>query len=278
MPSILRAGLLFLFLLPVFHGFSQSLDLARAAATCIPSAAGSAANLRSFSANQPAIELQARFSLQGANRACWDFPLQADLSQTSALRLRYRSFNTALVNQFNVYLRVGNSWYAAAFAPEGDGAWEEAIIPKSGFLPEGASNSWRQANMLRIAAWRGGAGEVLLQFAGIELLAPNCSIVFVAQPAVGVTAEGGLQLRQASGRKSVPGRAFSCGSRRGGLQRQPVVSISASTATLCRGRLAGTAEGAQPVCAKPRQTRGFSCSAAAFGGPAAISGRAFYAF
>ncbi|NLZ59384.1 MAG: family 10 glycosylhydrolase [Lentisphaerae bacterium] len=179
MPSILRAGLLFLFLLPVFHGFSQSLDLARAAATCIPSAAGSAANLRSFSANQPAIELQARFSLQGANRACWDFPLQADLSQTSALRLRYRSFNTALVNQFNVYLRVGNSWYAAAFAPEGDGAWEEAIIPKSGFLPEGASNSWRQANMLRIAAWRGGAGEVLLQFAGIELLAPNCSIALL---------------------------------------------------------------------------------------------------
>ena len=73
MPPVLRAGLLFLFLLPVFHGFSQSLDLARAAATCIPSAAGSAANLRSFSANQPAIELPGAFFRTGCQPRLRDF-------------------------------------------------------------------------------------------------------------------------------------------------------------------------------------------------------------
>ncbi|NMA41832.1 MAG: family 10 glycosylhydrolase [Oligosphaeraceae bacterium] len=171
-------ALLFL-LLAASSGFAQALDLAKAAATCIPSAAASAANLRSFSANQAALELEARFSLQGNNRACWDFPLQADLSQMSALRLRYRSFNTPVVSQFNVYLRMGGNWYAASFAPEGNGAWEECIIPKTSFLPESGSNSWRQANMLRIAAWRGGTGELLLQFVALELLAPNCSIALL---------------------------------------------------------------------------------------------------
>ncbi|MFA6930194.1 MAG: family 10 glycosylhydrolase [Lentisphaeria bacterium] len=157
----------------------QQLDLRKAAANCIPSAAAALPNNRNFGGKQPGLELKAEFSTNGANRACWDFPLQINLAQMAALRIRFRCFNVPIVSQFNIYILAGNTWYSCKFSPQVNGKWEEAILPKSSFLPEGSSNSWQNCRKIRIATWRGSPGTLYLQFAGIEFISPNVSIALL---------------------------------------------------------------------------------------------------
>jgi hypothetical protein len=177
-----KLGLVFFLLFCILScplAISQQLDLSKAAASCIPSAAASMANTRNFVKNQPGLELKAVFRPEGANRACWDFPVQLNLAQMSAIRIRFRCCNVSIVSQFNIYIQAGNTWYACKFSPEVNGKWEEAILPKTSFLPEGSSNSWQQCRKIRIAAWRGSPGSLLMQFASIEFLPPNVSIALL---------------------------------------------------------------------------------------------------
>ena len=170
---------LFLVLYCTFSAFSQHLDLSVAGASCIPSGPAGMPNSRSFAADRPGLEMKAEFPPSGASRACWDFPVQLNLSQMAALRIRLRCFNVSVVSQFNVYIQAGNTWYACKFDPQTNGKWEELILPKTSFFPEGGSNSWQQCQKIRIAAWPGGSGQFLLQFASFEFLPPNVSVALL---------------------------------------------------------------------------------------------------
>lgn len=166
-------------ILPCSLTYSQPLDLSKAAAACIPSAAAAMPNTRNFVKNQPGLELKAEFRSGSANRACWDFPVQLNLAQMAAIRIRYRCYNIPIVSQFNLYIQAGNTWYACKFSPESNGKWEEAILPKTSFLPEGSSNSWQQCRKIRLAAWRGSSGSLLMQFASLEFMSPNISMALL---------------------------------------------------------------------------------------------------
>ncbi len=157
----------------------QNIDLRRAAATCVQSGAANLPQSRSFGGAKPGLEMRAVFSAEGSGRACWDFSLPQDLSQMAAVRLRFRCVNASLASQFNLYIQVENNWYAAPFAPGKNGSWEEIIVPKSSFLPEGASGSWQQCRKLRLAAWRGSPGVLLWQIAELELLPPNINLALL---------------------------------------------------------------------------------------------------
>jgi hypothetical protein len=176
--SYVKSAFVFISLF-AFSALSQQLDLGVAAASCIPSGAAGMPNSRNFATDRAGLEMKAEFRPSGANRACWDFPAQLNLAQMSALRVRLRCFNVSIVSQFNIYIQAGNTWYACKFAPQTNGKWEELILPKTSFFPEGGSNSWHQCQKIRIAAWRGSDGPLLLQFASFEFLPPNVSIALL---------------------------------------------------------------------------------------------------
>jgi len=149
----------------------QTIDLSRAVGSCRPSGAASMATMR-----VAGLEFPAAFTPDGSPRAFWDIPLHLDLSQMAALRLRLYVLNPGLASQYNAYIRAGNTWYAAEFAPSASGRWEEIILPKTRFMPEGAPGSWQLSTMLRLAAWRGGSGNLAIYAAEIEFMRPNLSI------------------------------------------------------------------------------------------------------
>lgn len=175
MPGIIFA----IFCLLPWTLLGQVVDLRRAAATCVQSGAASQPQSRNFGLSQPGLEMRAQFTAEGSSRACWDFPLPQDLSRLAAVRLRFRCVNASVVSQFNLYIQAENNWYAAPFAPGKNGRWEEIVVPKSSFLPEGGSGSWQQCRKLRLAAWRGSPGALLWQIAELEFLHPNINVALL---------------------------------------------------------------------------------------------------
>lgn len=156
------------------RGQGQTLDLPRAAGACRPSGAAGMAAMR-----VAGLEFPAAFTPDGSPRAFWDIPLHLDLSQTAAIRLRLYFLNPGLASQYNVYIRAGNTWYAAEFAPTAAARWEEIIIPKTRFAPEGAPDSWQLCTMLRLAAWRGGSGNLAIYAAEIDFMRPNLGVAIL---------------------------------------------------------------------------------------------------
>lgn len=155
-------------------GRGQMLDLPRAAASSRPSGAAGMAVMRAAG-----LEFPVSFAPDGSPRAFWDIPLHLDLSQASAVRLRLYFINPGLASQYNVYIRAGSTWYAAEFAPASTARWEEIIIPKTRFAPEDAPGSWQLCTMLRLAAWKGGSGNLAIYAAEIEFLRPNLSVALL---------------------------------------------------------------------------------------------------
>jgi uncharacterized lipoprotein YddW (UPF0748 family) len=148
------------------------INMSRAATNNISSGSARAATLRNYGAGN-GLELAARFSPGGPSRASWDFPINADLSKLAAVQLKLYCARPALARQFNVYIKAGATWYSASFAPEGKGSWEEIVIPKSRFAPEGAADSWQHCSLLRLAAWSGGDGQLSIHLAELHFLPAN---------------------------------------------------------------------------------------------------------
>ena len=97
---------------------------------------------------------------------------------------------------------------------------------------------------------------MLLQFAGIELLAPNCSIALLRSDGDGQQQKEAYNYARHLGENLFQGGLFPAVLEEEAATPACCIHISFYCYP-CRGRLAGTAEGAQPVCAKPRQTQGF---------------------
>lgn len=165
---------------------AQQLDLTRATAAAVPSGAASTPVSRPLSREQNMMELRADFQNdRQSDRAAWDLPLNLNLAQSAGIRLRFRCSNPAAASQFNLYIQAGQTWYSATFAPARNGAWEEIIIPKTSFMPEGTATSWSNCAKIRLAAWRGAGGPLLWQIQEIECLQPNISIAILRAGAHG---------------------------------------------------------------------------------------------
>ncbi|MDD4538208.1 MAG: family 10 glycosylhydrolase [Lentisphaeria bacterium] len=148
------------------------INMARAATNSITSGSARAATLRSYGAVN-GLELNAHFTQGGPVRASWDFPINANLANLAAVQLKLYCPRPALARQFNVYIKAGETWYSAAFAPAGKGTWEEIVIPKTRFMPEGAAESWQHCSLLRLAAWQGSSGQLAIHLADLHFLPAN---------------------------------------------------------------------------------------------------------
>lgn len=174
----LRGVLCILFCLVCLALPAQILDMKRMAREIIPS--GDASTNCTYVDKSGILDLRTRFQANGPARACWDLPLSLDLSRCAGIRLRVRCLNADLASQLDVYLQVDGVWHCAHLTPRTSGLWEEQVISKAAFRPEnGAGASWRKAERLRIAAWRGATGECAVQLAGVEFLKANAALALV---------------------------------------------------------------------------------------------------
>lgn len=178
-PSPLLLLLLLLSLAPFPGGVrAGEVELSLWGKECVPS--GDVETRAFYHPRGGLLELSTRFRPEGSKRACWDFPLSVDLSRCAGVRLRFRAIHGDLASQINLHLRLGGTWYQATLTPRTYGLWEEQVISKASFLPEGKGTaSWRNCDMLRIAAWRGSPGAFSLQVAAWEFLDPNIPVALV---------------------------------------------------------------------------------------------------
>ncbi|MBR0458793.1 MAG: hypothetical protein IJJ26_06125, partial [Victivallales bacterium] len=163
--------LLFALLLPLC---AQQMDLARTAAVARISGNACTPVLLRSGATQY-LQLQAIFNNGSSRRACWDIPFHLDLSQVTGLRLKLCCRNPELVSQFQIHIRAGGIWQNANFEINGE-SWCDILIPKSRFTPEGEQITWRDCDLLRISAWKGGIGPATLFLLSLEFVQPNSSI------------------------------------------------------------------------------------------------------
>lgn len=118
---------------------------------------------------------EARFSQPGSARGSWDIPLSNDLSGCAGVLIRMRCINASLASHLTLHIRNGQYWHSATITPRTAGKWEELFIPRTAFLPEGAtatSGSWNEVNMLRLSAWRGAPGAFQWMINRIEFVLP----------------------------------------------------------------------------------------------------------
>ncbi|MCQ2397631.1 MAG: hypothetical protein MJ106_08050, partial [Lentisphaeria bacterium] len=158
--------------------FAQKIDLVRRGSDFVPSGDGGTAAL--VHAKSGTLELKTNFRQDGSARACWDLPFKYDLSTCAGVRVRVRCQNADLARQIDFFLHVDGVWYKAEFTPKTSGLWEEQVISKAAFVPEGkGGSSWSKCDRLRISAWRGSAGAFSLQLALCEFMQPNVSLALV---------------------------------------------------------------------------------------------------
>lgn len=158
---------------------AQNIDLTRAAASCRPGGAARTPDLRDFGNGISGLECRAIFQPDNQKRASWDIPIIADLSQISAIKLRTFCRNPELVSQFSIYIKADSLWNSASFEISVNQQWEDIIIPKTRFKPETTHASWKNCDLLRIAAWKGAPGQFGLFIADIEFLRPNMSLALI---------------------------------------------------------------------------------------------------
>ena len=121
------------------------------------------------------------------DRASWDFAFRTSLVHCAGVRLRILVQNPQLAAPLDIYLKFASTWYAAHFTPTRNNAWETIFIPKTKFKPEGNPESWSQCSLLRIAAYKKGAGHLSIHLAEVECVRPNASFAILRS---GTTAAG----------------------------------------------------------------------------------------
>lgn len=158
--------------------WGQKIDFGRSGSSFI--ASGEASTKAQVVSKGAVLNLTTTFRQDGSARACWDLPLSVDLSQNAGIRLRVRCLNADLASQIDLFLHIDGIWHKAQFTPNTCALWEEQVISKASFSPEGNGGvSWRKCDRLRIAAWRGSAGDFSMQIAHFEFIPANVKLALV---------------------------------------------------------------------------------------------------
>ena len=172
-------AILAIFFLLLCLASAQELNLRHAADRCRYNGETTAANLRSASNGNGVLELKTVFSTPNASRAVWDIPINLNLMQTAGLQLELCCRNPGIVSQFNIYIKTGATWQSAQFELRDNEQWESIFIPKASFTPENGISSWSECTTLRIAAWKGGIGQLQLYFSRIEFIRQNAGVAII---------------------------------------------------------------------------------------------------
>ena len=158
---------------------AQELNLRQAADRCRHNGETTEAYLRSAPNSSGILELRTVFSTASSSRAVWDIPINLNLMQTAGLRMEVCCRNPGVVSQFNVYIKTGNTWQSAQFEVSANEQWESVFIPKASFAPESGISSWNNCTTLRIAAWKGGVGQLQLYFSSLEFVRQNAGVALI---------------------------------------------------------------------------------------------------
>jgi len=137
-----------------------------------------------------ALNLSCRFRATEIERASWDRRVRLDLTAVRGLRFLFFSPDTAPVSHFSFYLRSGNGWYAARFAPKVKNGWTEVRIDKAETLIEGQPAGWSAIDALRISAWRGEVADTGFYIANLGFWEEASRIVVIRGESVAGSAAG----------------------------------------------------------------------------------------
>ena len=138
-----------------------------------------------------AVKLPVDFTAAPAARASWDVKLSCDLRAEPGLQFDFVCGDLTQFTSFSCYLRSGNGWYSASFAPEEDAVWTHIRIPKGQFRTEGAPEGWEKISTMRISGWRAGTNSTVCAIANVATsgTTPDVAIVY----AESLAAKGGAE-------------------------------------------------------------------------------------
>lgn len=172
--------IIFLFLMMIAAALpAAEIDLPKAVHAVVTSGTAAAPVIAELT--PPVAVFAARFAKESTTRACWDFPINRDLTACAGIRLKMRCIGAEYTNQLTIHLLLDGTWFSTVCTPRTGGLWEELFIPKSSFLPEGdaAAVSWRKCTKLRLAAWPSSQGKFQWQIAQLELAEANTPIALL---------------------------------------------------------------------------------------------------
>ena len=138
-----------------------------------------------------AVKLPVDFTAAPAARASWDVKLPCDLRAHPAIEFDFVCGDLTQFTSFSCYLRSGNGWYSASFAPEEDKVWTHVRIPKGQFRTEGVVEGWEKISTMRISGWRAGTNSTVCAIANVATSGrkPDVAIVY----AESLAAKGGAE-------------------------------------------------------------------------------------
>ncbi len=182
-----------IFLLLLCLASAQEINLRHAADRCRYNGKNTEAIIRSDSNGNGVLELKTAFYPSSPARAVWDIPINLNLMQTAGLQMELCCRNPSVVSQFNIYIKTGATWQSAQFEVTANEQWESIFIPKSSFSPENEISSWNGCSTLRIAAWKGGTGQLQLYFSRLEFIRQNAGVAIIRGASSHTNNSKGLQ-------------------------------------------------------------------------------------
>ena len=88
------------------------------------------------------------------DRASWDLPVKADLSQAQTIEFDFFCPSPELIRYFAIYFHSGNGWYAANFGLDRSDDWNHVVIRKAETRMEESAAGWGSIDTIRISGWR----------------------------------------------------------------------------------------------------------------------------
>ena len=140
-----------------------------------------------------AVKLPVDFTAAPIARASWDVKLPCDLRARPGIEFDFVCGDLSQFTSFSCYLRSGNGWYSASFAPEEDKVWTHVRIPKGQFRTEGVPEGWEKISTMRISGWRAGTNRTTCVLANVATCGgrPDVAIVY----AESLAAKGGSEAK-----------------------------------------------------------------------------------
>ena len=144
-----------------------------------------------------AVKFPVDFTGDRVQRASWDVKLPCDLRAAPGIQFDFVCGDLTQFTSFSCYLKSGNGWYSAPFAPEEDTVWTHIRIPKGRFRTEGTPEGWDKISTMRISGWRAGTNSTVCAIANVATsgMAPDVAIVYAESLAAngGAEANGYMQ-------------------------------------------------------------------------------------
>ena len=108
-------------------------------------------------AGRNAVLLPVNFTGTDFERACWDLPVQFDMTRAKGLAFDFYCADLSCFTSFSLYLHADGRWLHGRFSPGNDGAWNRIEILKTAFKEDDSNSRSRgcvHIDRIRISGWR----------------------------------------------------------------------------------------------------------------------------